>query len=82
MNLALIAPDQTHTAVSVVRPRPCGRAPMSHTPLPAAGRRLDAESIEWLAALSASGPRREAAVERLHALLLRAVDLTQEGATP
>ena len=41
---------------------------------PAANRRAapDAESVAWLAALEASGPERDAAVERLHALLLRA----------
>jgi len=32
----------------------------------------DADSTAWVAALGASGPAREAAVERLHALLLRA----------
>jgi RNA polymerase sigma-70 factor, ECF subfamily len=72
MGLGLIAPEQADAGVSVVGPRPRGRAAMSHAPLPVAGRRLDAESIEWLAALSASGRRREAAIERLHELLLRA----------
>jgi RNA polymerase sigma-70 factor (ECF subfamily) len=33
---------------------------------------LDGESRDWLDALSDTGPTREAAVERLHALLLRA----------
>jgi RNA polymerase sigma-70 factor (ECF subfamily) len=33
---------------------------------------LDTESAEWVDALSDSGPRYDAAVERLHALLLRA----------
>jgi RNA polymerase sigma-70 factor (ECF subfamily) len=36
------------------------------------GTALDRESRDWLRALSATGPRHEAAVERLHALLLRA----------
>ena len=36
------------------------------------GHALDAESRDWLQALSDTGPTREAAVERLHALLLRA----------
>jgi RNA polymerase sigma-70 factor, ECF subfamily len=36
------------------------------------GNALDGESRDWLNALSDTGPRREAAVERLHALLLRA----------
>ena len=33
---------------------------------------LDAESAAWLRALEAAGPEHDAAVERLHALLLRA----------
>ena len=33
---------------------------------------LDAESAAWLRALNAAGPEHDAAVERLHALLLRA----------
>ncbi|MGH2783283.1 MAG: sigma-70 family RNA polymerase sigma factor [Thermoleophilaceae bacterium] len=36
------------------------------------GRALDAESLGWLRALSGTGPERDEAVERLHALLLRA----------
>jgi RNA polymerase sigma-70 factor (ECF subfamily) len=36
------------------------------------GHALDGESRDWLEALSGTGPTREAAVERLHALLLRA----------
>src|SRR4051794_20156861 len=36
------------------------------------GHALDAESCDWLQTLSDTGPTREAAVERLHALLLRA----------
>ena len=40
---------------------------------PAADRRApDSESVAWLAALEAGGPERDVAVERLHALLLRA----------
>jgi RNA polymerase sigma-70 factor (ECF subfamily) len=38
----------------------------------AVGHALDDESREWLSALSDTGPARDAAVERLHALLLRA----------
>ncbi|MGH3113843.1 MAG: sigma-70 family RNA polymerase sigma factor, partial [Gaiellaceae bacterium] len=38
----------------------------------AAGHAPDVESLGWLRALSGAGPVREAAVERLHALLLRA----------
>lgn len=43
-------------------------------PLAAPGARagLDPESRDWLASLRATGPAREAAVDRLHALLLRA----------
>jgi RNA polymerase sigma-70 factor (ECF subfamily) len=45
------------------------------TSLPSApqlGRRLDAESREWLRSLRAEGHERDEAVARLHALLLRA----------
>jgi RNA polymerase sigma-70 factor, ECF subfamily len=35
------------------------------------GHALDVESLAWVRALSATGPEREDAVERLHALLLR-----------
>ncbi len=47
------------TAVSVIEP-----------PMPDAS--LDAESAEWVEALSSQGPRREDALKRLHDLLLRA----------
>ena len=47
------------TAVSVIEP-----------PMPDAS--LDAESAEWVEALSSEGPRREDALKRLHNLLLRA----------
>jgi RNA polymerase sigma-70 factor, ECF subfamily len=40
--------------------------------LSADGHAPDVESIRWLRALSGTGPEREDAVERLHALLLRA----------
>ena len=44
-----------------------------HEPAQASGREpLDAESAAWLRALEAAGPEHDAAVERLHALLLRA----------
>jgi RNA polymerase sigma-70 factor (ECF subfamily) len=39
---------------------------------PAGGRGPDAESRRWVAALSADGPERDQAIERLHALLRRA----------
>jgi RNA polymerase sigma-70 factor (ECF subfamily) len=35
-------------------------------------RKPDTESLRWLESLTAAGPRRERALERLHALLLRA----------
>jgi RNA polymerase sigma-70 factor (ECF subfamily) len=40
--------------------------------LPSGRSAPDAESLEWVRALSSAGPERENAVERLHALLLRA----------
>jgi RNA polymerase sigma-70 factor (ECF subfamily) len=44
-----------------------------HTPAQASGREsLDAESAAWLRSLYATGPEHDAAVDRLHALLLRA----------
>jgi RNA polymerase sigma-70 factor, ECF subfamily len=48
------------------------RPPMSVTADDLIGHALDGESRDWLAALSDTGPTREAAVERLHELLLRA----------
>jgi RNA polymerase sigma-70 factor (ECF subfamily) len=39
--------------------------------VPVAAARLDAESAEWLRALTETGPEREAAVARLHEVLLR-----------
>ena len=39
--------------------------------IPGAAARLDPESAEWLRALAAAGPRREAALGRLHGMLLR-----------
>ena len=38
---------------------------------PAAAARLDPESAEWLGALAGTGPRREAALVRLHEMLVR-----------
>jgi RNA polymerase sigma-70 factor (ECF subfamily) len=44
-----------------------------HQPAEASGREtLDAESAAWLRALDRGGPEHDAAVERLHAMLLRA----------
>jgi RNA polymerase sigma-70 factor (ECF subfamily) len=72
MGAALIAPDPTSEGVSVVGPCPCGRVAMPETRLSVVGRHLDAESLGWVEALVDTGPRREEAIERLHALLLRA----------
>jgi RNA polymerase sigma-70 factor, ECF subfamily len=38
---------------------------------PAAAAGLDAESVEWLGALAGTGPQREAALARLHRMLVR-----------
>ena len=38
---------------------------------PAVAARLDPESAEWLQALAGTGPKREAALARLHGLLVR-----------
>jgi len=42
------------------------------SPVPVTRRRLDPQSRAWLQALSSDGAQREEAVERLHALLVRA----------
>jgi RNA polymerase sigma-70 factor (ECF subfamily) len=48
-------------------------AAAAHEPARASGgEALDAESAAWLRALDATGPERDGAVKRLHALLLRA----------
>jgi RNA polymerase sigma-70 factor, ECF subfamily len=51
--------------------------------LPSA-RRRDAESRAWVEALAGRGPRREDAIERLHALLVRAArfELARRGRRP
>src|SRR5215467_2570342 len=46
-----------------------GDSGVGQTPVAAAG--LEAEAAEWLRALAAAGPRREAALARLHELLVR-----------
>jgi RNA polymerase sigma-70 factor (ECF subfamily) len=51
-----------------IRSRPCISALRNEE----GGHALDGESRDWLDALSDTGSAREAAVERLHALLLRA----------
>ena len=45
---------------------------MHEAPLAPQRRALDAESLEWVDALSGAGRRRDDACERLHSLLLRA----------
>jgi RNA polymerase sigma-70 factor, ECF subfamily len=58
--------------VSVVRlPAPAGTA-MHETSLPDTDRGPDAESQQWLDALSAAGPKHQDALDRLHAMLVRA----------
>jgi RNA polymerase sigma-70 factor, ECF subfamily len=53
--------------------RKSGMTAAVHEPAQASGREaLDAESAAWLRALDATGHERDDAVERLHALLLRA----------
>jgi RNA polymerase sigma-70 factor, ECF subfamily len=59
-------------AVSVVDPSVDGGIAMPDLSLSVDGHSLDAESLEWIAALSGVGPAREEALERLHGLLLRA----------
>src|SRR6266702_2255496 len=48
---------------------------------PAAAARPDAESAEWLRRLADSGPQREAALARLHGLLVRIAraEVTRRG---
>ena len=60
------------SGVSVVMPSPPAVATMQETSLPDTERRPEAESAEWLDALSGTGPRQQAAIERLHAILVRA----------
>ena len=57
-------PAGPNVAVSVRRVPPAPTSPAARAP--------DAESLVWLESLAASGERREQAVERLHALLVRA----------
>jgi RNA polymerase sigma-70 factor (ECF subfamily) len=59
-------------AVSVDRPFADGGIAMPDCPLVVARRTPDAESLGWLEALSGAGAARDEALERLHALLLRA----------
>ena len=57
---------QSHLGSIVVMP---GDPGVEQTPAAAAG--LDADSAEWLRVLAGAGPRREAALARLHEMLLR-----------
>lgn len=58
--------------VSVVQLPAHARTTMHESSLPAATRGLDTDSQQWLDALSATGPKHQDAVDRLHALLTRA----------
>lgn len=59
-------------AVSVGGPSEIGGVAMAETPLPVDRNAPDAESLGWVEALSADGPRKDEAIARLHELLLRA----------
>ena len=59
-------------AVRVARPVATEGPARPKTSLPTGRRRLDAESQEWLDALTGTGRRQQDAIERLHELLLRA----------
>lgn len=58
--------------VSVVRPPAPAATIMAETSLPDTNRGPDADSRQWLDALSATGPKQQGAVDRLHAILVRA----------
>jgi RNA polymerase sigma-70 factor (ECF subfamily) len=60
------------SGVSVVQPPATARVTMQETSPPAATRSPDAESQQWLEALSATGPTHQDAIDRLHAILTRA----------
>ncbi len=59
-------------AAATVRGVASKRAPVDVAPMPTPATSLDADSRRWLEELSAVGPTREAAVGRLHELLVRA----------
>jgi RNA polymerase sigma-70 factor, ECF subfamily len=59
-------------AVSVARPVATAGTTLPKASFPTDRRRLDAESQEWLDALTGTGRRQQDAIERLHELLLRA----------
>jgi RNA polymerase sigma-70 factor (ECF subfamily) len=58
-------------AVSVNRHSATAGITMGEPALAVDGRSPDAESLAWVEALSSSGPRQDAATERLHEILLR-----------
>jgi RNA polymerase sigma-70 factor (ECF subfamily) len=60
------------SGVSVVQSPAPARTTMQETSLPAATRIPDADSQQWLDALSTTGPKHQDAVDRLHAILTRA----------
>ena len=68
---AAVVPAMTDV-VSVDRALDAAAMTMQEAPLDAGGRRLDGESQAWLDALSGTGRGHDAAVARLHELLLRA----------
>jgi RNA polymerase sigma-70 factor, ECF subfamily len=68
---AVANPDMSASAVAVASDG-VSVAVMPEIPLSLAARGPDAESVGWLEALSGTGREKEEALERLHALLLRA----------
>ena len=58
--------------LAIAHPREAQRTVLHEAPGTSHGRVLDVESRAWLRVLSGTGAEREAGVERLHALLLRA----------
>ena len=65
-------PVAVSEAVGVVGPSAGGRIAMAEVSFSVDGHAADAESRGWIQALSSTGAEREVAVERLHALLVRA----------
>ena len=68
----MLSPVATPGAARVAGPCAAARDATPKTSLPVVRRDADAESRAWLEALSGTGREREDAIERLHALLLRA----------
>jgi RNA polymerase sigma-70 factor, ECF subfamily len=65
--------------VSVVRPSSLATATMPETSLSDTESRPDAASQQWLDALSATGPKQQDAVDRLHAILVHAARFEIKG---